>query len=421
MKKLVISILILMYSSLFAQSGWYPLNSGTSENLSSVFFTDNNTGYVIGFNGTALKTTNAGVNWFVQTITTTEILRCVLFTDVNTGYIVSGSGNNIGNVYKTTNAGNTWNALPLPQYTHFYCVYFINSNTGYVSGYGAILKTTNAGSTWDSQTFTGLGFISSIYFVNVNTGFACTYNSYKILKTINGGVNWQEIFTNTEGFFGISFIDANTGTAVGGYPSAPGNAFILRTTNGGLNWTNYVFNNSNICYLWSVKFLNTNIGFITGGSPLINSTILKTTNGGLNWYPQITSANDVLKGNYFTSLNTGYVVGSSGTILKTTDGGNFVGINPVTNEVPAQFSLSQNYPNPFNPVTKIKFDISKTGFVRIIIYDMLGRELKTLINEQLNAGTYEAMWTADKFSSGVYFYTLTTESFRETKRMVLIK
>ena len=81
----------------------------------------------------------------------------------------------------------------------------------------------------------------------------------------------------------------------------------------------------------------------------------------------------------------------------------------------------QNYPNPFNPSTNIKFELPKTGNVKLVIYDVLGREVETLLNEKLNAGSYEAVWNADKYSSGVYFYKLETGDFTQTKKMILMK
>lgn len=103
-----------------------------------------------------------------------------------------------------------------------------------------------------------------------------------------------------------------------------------------------------------------------------------------------------------------------------------IGINTIGNDVPQDFILFQNYPNPFNPVTKIKFDIPAEGKgntvnVKLIIYDVLGRELTTLVNEQLNPGVYEVNFDGRNYPSGVYFYQLYTGSFTETKKMILLK
>jgi hypothetical protein len=105
----------------------------------------------------------------------------------------------------------------------------------------------------------------------------------------------------------------------------------------------------------------------------------------------------------------------------------YIGIKPISSSVPRSFVLFQNYPNPFNPSTKIKFEIplNKGGqrglSARLVIFDILGREITTLINEQLKPGTYEATWDVSDCPSGVYFYKLTAGDFSETKKMVLIK
>ncbi|MEO8665470.1 MAG: T9SS type A sorting domain-containing protein, partial [Ignavibacteria bacterium] len=103
-----------------------------------------------------------------------------------------------------------------------------------------------------------------------------------------------------------------------------------------------------------------------------------------------------------------------------------VGIKAASDIIPEKFSLSQNYPNPFNPVSTIKFDITQdprreTQDVRLIVYDALGKEVSTLVNEDLSPGTYEVEFDGRNLSSGIYFYRLTAGSFSEVKRMMLIK
>jgi hypothetical protein len=136
-----------------------------------------------------------------------------------------------------------------------------------------------------------------------------------------------------------------------------------------------------------------------------------------------------------TSLNV-YVVGSSpngisiGTAAVTIKYDQIVGIASNNGEVPQEFKLYQNYPNPFNPVTKIKFDIPAVGVqytepLRLVIYDILGREVTVLVDEELKPGTYEVEWSAvgggSNYSSGVYFYKIEAGSFVNTKKMVLVK
>ena len=102
-----------------------------------------------------------------------------------------------------------------------------------------------------------------------------------------------------------------------------------------------------------------------------------------------------------------------------------LGIGNNGTEIPDGFNLSQNYPNPFNPVTKIRFSLphpSEGGeHVKLLIYDALGKLVQVLVNEQLQAGTYEVDWNASQYSSGVYFYSIKAGEFYAVKRMVLVK
>jgi len=115
------------------------------------------------------------------------------------------------------------------------------------------------------------------------------------------------------------------------------------------------------------------------------------------------------------------------TSLSNIDSVNFnlnrapVGIQQVGTTLPSEFRLYQNYPNPFNNTSNLKFEISKPGNVKIIIYDVQGREVQTLVNERLQPGTYETTFDGSMLPSGVYFYTLITDSFKMTRRLLLIK
>ena len=98
-----------------------------------------------------------------------------------------------------------------------------------------------------------------------------------------------------------------------------------------------------------------------------------------------------------------------------------VGIQPTSTNVPDKFSLSQNYPNPFNPATTIKFDIRSPAFTKLSVFDVLGREIQNLVNEELKTGSYSIVFDGSGFNSGVYFYRLTSGDFVETKRMLMVK
>ena len=100
--------------------------------------------------------------------------------------------------------------------------------------------------------------------------------------------------------------------------------------------------------------------------------------------------------------------------------GNPTGINSV-GEIPNKFSLSQNYPNPFNPSTTIKFEVAKSTFVTLKVYDIMGREVMSLVNQNMNAGTYEYSLNMMNLTSGAYFYKMTAGSFSDVKKMMVLK
>jgi hypothetical protein len=122
----------------------------------------------------------------------------------------------------------------------------------------------------------------------------------------------------------------------------------------------------------------------------------------------------------FKDTLNGWCVGTGGMVGKYNNSsvGISEGNTTVTNK---SFNLYQNYPNPFNPRTKIKFDVIHPGSVKIIVYDIMGREIQTLVNKKLQSGTYETFFDGSLLTSGIYFYKLITDRFTETKKMLLMK
>lgn len=101
--------------------------------------------------------------------------------------------------------------------------------------------------------------------------------------------------------------------------------------------------------------------------------------------------------------------------------GNLVLINGIQSGIPSNFNLKQNYPNPFNPLTVISFQVPKSDFITLKIFNILGNEVTTLINENVQAGSYEVNWDASNHPSGIYFYAIQTGNFTETRKMILLK
>ncbi|HWA04999.1 MAG TPA: T9SS type A sorting domain-containing protein, partial [Ignavibacteria bacterium] len=143
-----------------------------------------------------------------------------------------------------------------------------------------------------------------------------------------------------------------------------------------------------------------------------------TTNQGATWINDNSGTNTELIDVYFPSSARGWTVGAGGVIKYR---GAALGITGISSKTPEKFSLSQNYPNPFNPETKFKFAVANTGSVNINVYDAAGKLVENLVNGNYSAGVYEVSWNAVKYTSGVYFYTIVTSEFTETKKMLLVK
>jgi photosystem II stability/assembly factor-like uncharacterized protein len=290
-----------------------------------------------------------------------------------------------------------------------------------------MVKTTNAGSNWYLLTTGELtSILLSVDFTNINTGYSVGYSGpYGIcIETTNAGLDWFELSLSCleqwHIWNSVTFVNNNTGYVLG--------TCLNKTTNSGTNWSNLMYTSGGM----SQSFPDINTGYIVGGYDTAGYKISKTTNGGNNWFIQLSGMTKSLRSVYFVNQTTGWAVGDSGIILKTTDGGGPIGIIPISNKIPDRFQLYQNYPNPFNPSTTIKFDIptplnppfrkgGTSESVKLVVYDVLGREAATLVNEQLKPGSYEVEWNGSNYTSGVYFYKLMAGDYMETKKMVLVK
>lgn len=406
-------------------NNWIAISSGTINNLIFSSFSDANSGYICG-SGSILKTTNGGNNWVQQWSLNGDLVLSVNFVNNNTGYAFQP-----GRLYKTTNGGNNWNFLSEVKisstfsisYT-FYKMLFVNETTGIIVGSvyrnlgsnsfreGSIYWTANGGLNWSYQSNYDILYYVDISFINENTGWIVG-TSGGIIKTTDAGASWigQPGPFTTINYQYVSAVDSNT-VYITGYGNGL-NTLLAKSTNGGFNWTgSLVSTDKNIRY---IDFINRNTGWASGEKGLLYAT----TNGGTDWFYQPTPTNEHLYVN-FLDEHTGWLVGNSGVILKTTSG-IISGIKVIPAVAPASHMLYQNYPNPFNPCTKIRFQLSEAGNVIIKVFDITGRELSTLINDRLQPGTYETTFDGSKLSSGIYFYSINTGVFSQTKKMVLIR
>ncbi len=201
----------------------------------------------------------------------------------------------------------------------------------------------------------------------------------------------------------------------------PGSSIILRTTDGGKTWIDST-NPANItaCSLREIYMLNSKIGWFTGtnNGP---SFIAKTTDGGNTWMDE-TPKDEYLGFESIDIVNDsiGYLVGDEGRYYTTNDGG-ITGIYIDNENSVHQFLLSQNYPNPFNPTTTIQYSVPKESFVIIKVYNVLGKEIATLVSGRKPIGNYSVDFNSGNISSGTYFYRLISGTYTATKKMVILK
>ena len=400
MKKIIITILIhyfsvrwligislcstLMLGNCYSQ--WYQQNSGTTVDFTCVRFINENTGWVCGNGGVILKTTNAGKNWFFNNNSVPNKPYSKIFPiDSNIVYCIGY----FRTIIKSTNGGNNWQIIrdgPFAEGNSYRACYFINENTGWISGTGfTVLKTTDGGSSFDSIPLGNIGFVNDLYFRNSMEGLYCDNNG-RVRKTTNGGYNWFAINipigTIGYSFQNFSFINDLTGWTV------TSDQKIFKTTDFGFNWDSLPRIPNGSYEIHFIFFPSLNIGYSCGEGYVS----FKTTNGGFNWVVQ-----NGYGGHYLSFVNdsVGWKIGNLGRIYHTTNGGEATIIENNILNIPDNFSLFQNYPNPFNPTTKIRFEIplSKGGqrglYSSLKVYDILGKEITTLINEKLNPGVYE--------------------------------
>jgi hypothetical protein len=172
----------------------------------------------------------------------------------------------------------------------------------------------------------------------------------------------------------------------------------------------------------SIRFINSKTGWACGDS----GNIFRTDNAGINWQKQNSGTKALLRTISIIDQNNLWIGCDSGKILKTTNGG-ITFINYNENQISNSFMLFQNYPNPFNSTSKIKYqlkteNINKKFSVKIIVYDILGKEIIILVNDKKLPGIYEVNFNSNKLSSGIYFYALFADELKvDTKKLILLK
>ena len=290
----------ILQFTLFSQVNWQTKNPYPQTDLKSVYFFNTNTGLVCGSGGFVYKTTNAGYSWIAKTTPTTKSLNSIWFYNSTNGIAVGDTGT----VIITTDAGESWSLQsPVTTYNIKKLFYYDTNNAFAVCSDGRLLKSTNSGLNWSVINLN----VTDIFEMDTfnNTLFLGSTNS-KYFRSTDGGNNWiltTPGVTNTY-IYQVHFISQDTGIML------TSNFSSYKTVNGGLNWSQ-IF--SGIFIPSNVKFFNNKFGLGSGSSMPISLT----SDGGQTWM-SLGHSNYLSYGNYsFFILDTNnlYSAGLSGNIL----------------------------------------------------------------------------------------------------------
>ena len=419
MKKFVLALcFFILPTQIFAQ--WVAQSSGVTTILSCIKVVDTNVAWAAGDSGVVIRTTDGGVNWVFAgggAIGNNTILN-IDAVDSNIAF-VTFTVSDITYLYSTTNGGKDWE--------------FVFSQSG--------------------------GFINDIHMIDHLNGIAYgdpVGGKWTIIRTMDGGVSWNRIPTEP----------IPNGTEIGPYCNSLsvidssyicflGAQRVYRSSDGGLTWTNTYTPD----YYSSIWFINDSIGMSSSNNNVGLSTdsgitwnqisipgqgnyyslagsgtrdfwtasdgyVYHTTDFGSNWTSELIFFGNIFAIDFVTIGNTaiGYVAGTNGNLARFE--APITSVRELTTTL-YSYSLEQNYPNPFNPSTKISWHSPVGTWQTLKVYDVLGNEVATLVNEYRQAGSYEVEFKSTvgshQLANGVYFYRLQAGDYVESKKMILLK
>lgn len=307
MKNFLLTALLLSLTAYGIKAQWNQIVSPTTFSINSVQLINSNTGYICGnFGGNVIKTTDGGTSWIFTVTGSSSTFFDLYFENAFTGYVAG----TIKQIVKTTNSGTNWDIKTSGSGT-VYCISFPTSATGYGVGDSPtfINKSTDGGTNWNLLTPPTTNTLKGVYFVDNNTGWICGTTG-TIWKTTDGCTSWiPQIQLSSFNFEKLFFINVNTGYVCGS------NGVILRTTNSGINWlqqTTGITSN-----LLDIAYIAPAIIWSAGVNKIIKSTDLGNTWGSQNNPIPSATYNSIS----MIDANTGYIGGSNGALLKTTNGG----------------------------------------------------------------------------------------------------
>jgi len=347
---------------------------------------------------TSQTSNDNGLNWVYSDY---DFLPTAFAINVQNGFIYATDGSAmdfpVEGIYRSTNNGEDWEFIKINNFSYDASVYVSRNGDIYARASNGIFKSTNNGTDWIQ--ISNIGYYN--YAAN-DLNYIYGKKNGGLFRSTSNGQSWENVLP-------LSDINGAVYPAVNGDLYSGGNGTLFKSTNNGDNWTQEN---------------------ITG--PV--SSIIENQSGRI--FASIYGAGIFYKeGDSWTNINhnlgdvnvNALCFNSAGQLLAGTTTGVYrtnasvIGISNFNQINPFQINLCQNYPNPFNPVTYLEFGISNMQFVSLKVYDVLGNEVVVLVNEKKEPGNYKVEFDGSSLASGIYYYKITSGSFTETKKMMLLK
>jgi hypothetical protein len=388
-----------------AHTQWVKTSGGTfGGNVNCFAISDTN--LFVGGGGIFLSTDN-GTNWVgVDVGLATGDVYAIVVSDTNLFAGTTGRG-----VLISTNKGITWDNT----YNHVLRLYSVSSlalsGTNLFAGtydHGVFLSTNN-GTSWAAKNTNLTDSVVTALVANGTNLLAATTSG--IFLSTDNGISWHStIMTNPHV---RSFVASSSDLFAGADDKG-----VFLSTDNGTNWSAVNSGLKNI-YVEALALSGSYLfaGTFGGGVYLStnNGTSWNEVNIGLDTSAHFVTSLAVIGTNLFAGMYGGAGVWRRPISEMVT------AVNETKSEIPRSFSLSQNYPNPFNPATVISFTLPSKSFVSLKVFDIIGKEVATIVSEEMLAGNHSRQWNAAKMSSGIYFYRMHAGFFTETKKLVLIR
>ena len=406
--RLLFLVFCLFTTTISLHAQWIATNTGLTDSDIRCFAVSGANlfaGTYASYGGGVFLSTNNGTSW--TRIYAWEYSVHAL-TVSGTNLFAAANG-----VFLSTDNGTSWTAVNSGLISTTVYALAVSGTNLFAGTSGGVFLSTNNGTSWTAVN-TGLinvtkrsRYVETLAISGTNL-FAGTDDG--VFLSTNNGTSWNAVnsgLTNTSiNVLAISSTNLFAGTGDG----------VFLSTNNGTSWT---AENTGLTYVGAEALAVSGTNLFDGNV----EGVFLSTNNGTSWAAASRGANNIYNVNTLTISGTYLYAGTidNGVWRRPLSEMINTRVEDRNNQIPNHFSLHQNYPNPFNPSTVISYQIASAGKVSLKVYDMLGREVATLVNETKSAGNYTATFNATKLPSGVYFYRLQAGTYSNTKKLLLLK